>query len=84
MANSKNMDGLTRDIQEMPEHVALALKVYGLQVEYDARPAYQRNDYLSWIGRAAREATREKRLNQMLDELRAGDVYMKMAWGGKR
>ena len=27
---------------------------------------------------------RERRLAQMLDELRAGDVYMKMPWAKKR
>ena len=47
---------------------------------YEARPWYQRNDYLGWIARAKRPETREKRLSQMLEELRAGNVYMKMAW----
>ena len=32
---------------------------------------YQRNDYLGWIARARREATFQKRLAQMLDELEA-------------
>ena len=30
--------------------------------------------------RAKLEATRQKRLNQMLDELESGGVYMKMLW----
>ncbi len=47
---------------------------------YEDRPPYQRNDYLAWIARAKREDTRRKRLNQMLDELEAGDRYMKMSW----
>ena len=47
---------------------------------YNDRPWYQRNDYIGWIARAKREVTRRKRLQQMLAELRAGDVYMKMAW----
>jgi len=38
------------------------------------------NDYLGWISRARREDTRQKRLSQMLNELRAHDCYMKMAW----
>jgi hypothetical protein len=46
--------------------------------DYRERPAYQQNDYLIWIGQARREATRTKRINQMLDELEAGGVYMKM------
>jgi len=51
---------------------------------YEERPAYQQNDYLSWISRAKREETKMKRLNQMLDELERGDVYMKMEWKIKR
>ncbi|HSH04861.1 MAG TPA: YdeI/OmpD-associated family protein, partial [Anaerolineae bacterium] len=38
----------------------------------------QQNDYLGWINRAKRPATKQKRLNQMLDELEQGGVYMKM------
>ena len=47
---------------------------------YRARPPYQRNDYLGWIDRAKRPETKARRLQQMLDELEQGDVYMKMAW----
>jgi uncharacterized protein YdeI (YjbR/CyaY-like superfamily) len=53
-----------------------------LMAAYEARPDYQRNDYLGWIAQARREETRRKRLDQMLDELERGDVYMKMAWRG--
>jgi uncharacterized protein YdeI (YjbR/CyaY-like superfamily) len=75
---------LTRPLQPMPDDIASRLDAAGLRAAYDARPPYQRNDYLGWIARAKRPETREKRLAQMLDELRAGDVYMKMAWGGGR
>lgn len=75
---------LTRPLQPMPDDIASRLDAAGLRAAYDARPPYQRNDYLDWIARAKRPETREKRLAQMLDELRAGDVYMKMAWGGGR
>ncbi len=47
-------------------------------------PPYQQNDYLIWIGQAKREETRIKRINQMLEELRAGNVNMKMQWNQKR
>lgn len=47
---------------------------------YLARPPYQRNDYLGWIARPKRETTRQAHLDQMLDELARGDVYMKMPW----
>ena len=46
----------------------------------DARPPYQRNDYLGWIARAKRPETRETRVVQMLDELAGGTRYMKMGW----
>jgi len=64
----------------MPDDIADRLAATGLAAAYAARPAYQRNDYLGWIGRAKRPPTREKRIAQMLDELARGDAYMKMAW----
>ncbi len=67
----------------MPEYIRKALEARGLRDAYDARPPYQRNDYIGWITRAKRPETQEKRLNQMLDELQKGDVYMKMAWKAK-
>ena len=72
---------LQRARNPMPAFVRTALDREGLMEAYDARPPYQRNDYLGWIARAKRDATRDKRLAQMLDELRLGDRYMKMAWG---
>jgi uncharacterized protein YdeI (YjbR/CyaY-like superfamily) len=69
---------LQREIQPMPDDVREALLQRGLTAEYDARPAYQRNDYLMWLAGAKREATRRKRLDQMLDELARGGVYMNM------
>jgi uncharacterized protein YdeI (YjbR/CyaY-like superfamily) len=62
----------------MPEFVAEALKQKGLMQDYQARPPYQQNDYLGWIGQAKREETKQKRLSQMLDELKRGGVYMGM------
>ncbi|WP_423777434.1 YdeI/OmpD-associated family protein [Enorma massiliensis] len=44
------------------------------------RPPYQRNDYISWIERPKREATRQAHLARMLDELRAGNRYKGMPW----
>ncbi len=62
----------------MPADVEQRLVGEGLMDSYRARPRYQRNDYLGWIGRAKQPATRQKRIQQMLDELRVGGVYMKM------
>ncbi len=69
----------------MPDYVEKALESSGLMDAYNERPPYQRNDYLGWINRAKRDETKKKRLGQMLAELHAGDVYMKMQWGkGKK
>jgi uncharacterized protein YdeI (YjbR/CyaY-like superfamily) len=64
----------------MPEDVREGLHRAGLQDAYDLRPPYQRNDYIGWIERAKRKETRQRRIDQMLDELDRGDVYMKMDW----
>ncbi|MDF2696539.1 MAG: hypothetical protein K0S65_4922 [Labilithrix sp.] len=64
----------------MPAYVRNALTKRGLMRKYTDRPDYQQNDYLGWIARAKLEATRAKRLAQMLEELEQGDVYMKMMW----
>ncbi len=71
---------LKRKRVPMPEFVREALDAADLRDAYGQRPAYQQNDYLGWIERAQREQTKQKRLQQMLEELEAGNVYMKMAW----
>ena len=62
----------------MPDFVKLALEKRNLMKDYAARPDYQQNDYISWITRAKRQETREKRMQQMLDELDKGGLYMNM------
>ena len=73
-----------RPIEPMPGDVREALDARGVRADYDARPHYQRNDYLAWIRRAARAATRERRIALMLDELERGGVYMRMAHAPSR
>lgn len=68
----------------MPDWVRDALESSDLMAAYRERPPYQQNDYVGWITRAKRPDTRQRRLEQMLEELRRGDVYMKMAWRGER
>lgn len=67
----------------MPDFFREALTSRGLMDAYLARPPYQQNDYIGWITRARLESTRQKRLDQMLDELKKGGVYMKMKWHPK-
>lgn len=68
----------------VPAAIAQALQAADLAAAYAARPQYQRTDYLNWIAQAKRPATKAKRQAQMLAELKAGDVYMKMAWHPRR
>lgn len=75
---------LSRPRHPMPDWVREALVDTGMLEAYESRPPYQRNDYVGWITRAKREETRQKRLAQMLFELDAGDVYMKMDWKPRR
>ena len=65
-----------RERHHMPNDIAVALKSSGLRADYNARPAYQRNDYIGWINRAKTSETRIKRLEQMLTELAQGGIYM--------
>lgn len=78
-----DFSNLKRPIQPMSDNVKSALDEQGLMSAYKSRPAYQQNDYLGWIDRAKRQATKDKRLQQMLDELRQGDVYMNMDYSPK-
>ena len=72
-----------RDLHPMPEFVMNALLTHELLTAFNARPPYQRDDYLGWIGRAKQEVTKQKRLAQMLDELQRGNVFMKLVFRPK-
>jgi uncharacterized protein YdeI (YjbR/CyaY-like superfamily) len=76
----KSRSTLKRPKNPMPEYVRDALDERGLMEAYLARPPYQQNDYLGWIAHAKLEATKTKRLNQMLAELERGRLYMNMTW----
>ena len=64
----------------MPPDVREALNGRGVMKQYRARPAYQQNDYIGWINRTKHAITRQQRIDQMLDELEQGGVYMRMKW----
>ena len=74
------MSALKRPLNPMPDFVRQALDDSGLMDAYDARPPYQRNDWLGWIARAKKAETRQKRLSSMLRELEQGHGYMGMDW----
>jgi uncharacterized protein YdeI (YjbR/CyaY-like superfamily) len=80
MDASVDTSRMTREIYPMPDDVAALLRERRLVEAYSGRPAYQQNDYIGWIGRAKRPETRQKRIDQMLQELESGGVYMRMKW----
>lgn len=69
-----------RPREPMIDLVADALEEHGLREAYDARPPYQRNDYLLWVKGAKKDETKRRRVEQMLSELRVGTLYMRMSW----
>ena len=75
---TKNFSNLKRPRHPMPDFVRDALNESGLMDDYQKRPAYQQNDYIGWIANAKQQETKTKRLRQMLQELEAGGIYMKM------
>jgi uncharacterized protein YdeI (YjbR/CyaY-like superfamily) len=68
----------------MPDEVRAALDRQGLREAFEARPPYQRNDWLGWIAGAKKPETRARRLASMLAELEAGRGYMGMDWHPRR
>jgi uncharacterized protein YdeI (YjbR/CyaY-like superfamily) len=68
----------------MPPDVQDALARCGVSPDYEARPPYQRNDYIGWINLAKSEETRQKRIDQMVTELKQGGVYMGMVHAPSR
>jgi uncharacterized protein YdeI (YjbR/CyaY-like superfamily) len=84
MKKQKTKPTLKRAVNPMPKNIRSLLVAEGLMELYKARPPYQQNDYLGWITRAKLEATKQKRIDQMLEELRQGNRYMKMRWSGSK
>ena len=74
------MSTLKRRIQKMPKFVKDALVKNKVFDRYKQRPPYQRNDYLWWINNAKRDETKQKRLRQMIEELKVGNKYMNMKY----
>ncbi len=69
---------LKREIYPLPEDIHQLLKETQVLEAYKNRPDFQKNDYIGWIGRAKRKETREKRIEQMITELKGGKKYMNM------
>lgn len=74
---------LKRPRYPMPDFIREALLDNELMEAYLSRPPYQQNDYIGWISRAKQDITTQKRLAQMIDELKRGDRYMKMKYTPK-
>jgi uncharacterized protein YdeI (YjbR/CyaY-like superfamily) len=74
---------INRPKRPMPDAIRNALESRNLMGAYDARPPYQRNDYLAWIARARQPETQQKRLETMLRELASGSGYMGQKYKAK-
>ena len=60
--------------EELPEPYAAALAAdAAAQADFDARAPYYRRAVVHWITSAKREATRERRLAQLIESSRAGE-----------
>lgn len=79
----KDFSSLKRPRYPIPDFIDEALTRHKLYEKYEKRPPYQQNDYIYWISSAKKEETRQKRLNQMLEELRKGGKYMNMVYKGE-
>ena len=64
----------------MPGNVRGALMKRKLMDAFRARPDYQQNDYLKWLATANGVATKQQRLDQMLDELEKGGLFKGAPW----
>ena len=64
----------------IPGFLKTALAKHNLTDAFQARPEYQRNDYLTWLDGAKLPEQRQARLTQLVEELGKGDVYMGQPW----
>jgi uncharacterized protein YdeI (YjbR/CyaY-like superfamily) len=60
---------------DLPREIEQRLEESGLLKAYRGRTYYQQKGYLQWIEAVKQEATRERRIERMLEELREG-TYM--------
>ena len=66
--------------QPMPGNVKGALAKHKLTDAYEARPQYQQQEYLKWIAAAAGPVAKQKRIDQMVEELGKGGVFKGEPW----
>ena len=68
----KDFSKLKRERHKIPTFVKKTLDRERLLEAYQSRPPYQQNDYIGWINSAKKDETKNKRLTQMLEELKKG------------
>ena len=73
---SKDYSKLKRPKPAMPGFVKKALQKRDLLKAYEKRPDYQQDGYLEWINEVKNQEIITQRLNQMLDELGQGNIFM--------
>lgn len=65
---------------DLPNEYEELLTRNDLLSEFKNRPYYQQSGWIRWIESAKQPETKKRRRKQMLDELEAGNIYMKMPW----
>lgn len=80
--SKEEREKLSRRIHDIPDFITHAMRKAGVEKKYEERPAYQKNDYVGWIIQPKKPETQQKRLEQMIEELKEGKKYMKMNYGG--
>lgn len=75
---------LKRELNPIQDFIKERLVRENVLDKYNERPAYQRSQYIDWITSAKRETTKENRLNQMIDELKAGDSFKGEKYNAKK
>lgn len=75
---------LKRELNPIQDFIRERLVRENVLDKYNERPAYQRSQYIDWITSAKRETTKENRLNQMIDELKAGDSFKGEKYNAKK
>jgi len=73
---SKDYSKIKRPKPAMPGFVKKALQKRDLLKAYEKRPDYQQDHYLEWITEVKSQEIISQRLNQMLDELEQGNIFM--------
>lgn len=79
-ATSRDVESVESAVLPVPRSVRAMMEVEGVWNAWQARPSSQRDQYLEWIAAAEEPEGNAERIDQMLEELHAGDRFMGERW----